>query len=109
MARFDPEHIPKLTPLELEAFFARLDQANLSPEGRALIKQMFSAAANGDSETPAVIISTLPENRRTDIQQTSAAIGTTLSTVGRRGGARLMQLSDEEWTALVNEANANAP
>jgi sarcosine oxidase gamma subunit len=108
MARFDPDHIPALTPLELEAFFARLDQANLSPEGRQEIKRMFSAAANGDAETPAAVIRTLPEERRADIEQTSAAIGSVLNTVGRRGGARLLALSDDEWTALVEEANADA-
>ena len=109
MARVSLDHLPQLNPLELEAFLQRLDQTGLSAEGKTLIRQMFTAASTGQAETPTVVIQALPKPRRDDIRQTVEGVGAVLTSVTKRGGDRLNALTDEQWAALVAEANADAP
>jgi hypothetical protein len=100
------EHIPPLDPLQLEAVLARLAATRISPAGKLQIRRMLEAAANPNAEAPEVVIETLPVERRTDIKQTQRAVGGIMLGLTRRGGQKLMALSDEEWNALVDEANA---
>lgn len=99
------EHIPQLDPLQLEAALARLAATSISPEGKRQIRRMLEAAANPNAEAPEVVIETLPVERRVDIRQTMTQVGGTLLTVSRRGGQKLLALSDEEWDRLVNDAD----
>lgn len=98
------KHIPALKPLELEAALARLNKTKLSPRGKQLIAQMLTAAANPNSEAPAVVIQTLPPERQANIEQTQVAIGGVMLGTLRRGGAALTAISDTEWDQLVEEA-----
>ncbi len=99
------EHIPPLDPLQLEAVLARLNATNISPAGKLQIRRMLEAAANPNAEAPEVVIETLPIERRTDVQQTMRAVGGVLLGLTRRGGQKLMALSNEEWDRLVNNAD----
>lgn len=98
------DHIPALSPLELEAALARLEQTRMSKAGKRMIRQMLEAAANPNAEAPEVVIETLPAERRTDIKQTMTEVGGVLLGVTQRGGAKLLALKDDEWDRLVNDA-----
>ena len=95
------KHIPALNPLELEAALARLEKTNLSPRGKALIRQMLTAASNPNNESPEVVMQTLEPERRREVERVMVEVSGVMRGVMNRGGAGLLAISDEEWERLV--------
>lgn len=96
-----------LNGLELEAALARLDASAISPEGKALIRQMLTGAANPAAESADVVIQTLPTERRANIDLTRQAVGQIANGVQARARAALLDMSDEEWMTLADEADTD--
>lgn len=71
--------------------------------GAAQIGAMLDAAANPGSESPEVILQTLDPERQADAVLAMQAVGAVFALVTARGRARLEALSDDEWSALVDE------
>lgn len=101
------KRIPKLDPLQLEAALAKLAASNLSPQGKREFAAMLKAAANDASETPEVVMKTMPADRRENMQQVAQAVTGVVNGASDRGKAALLGMSDSEWDELVREA-ANA-
>lgn len=66
---------------------------------------MYEAAANPYNDHPAVILKTLTHEQQLNAQQTMDDVKATFVDATSRGRDALMQMSQEEWQRLVDEAN----
>lgn len=99
-----PNHLPSLSPLELEAAFAAIDALTIPAESKAQVKAMLSAAANPHSESPDVVLQTLEPERQMNAASAMQMLDATFMVASRRGAAGLLALDDAEWERLTNEA-----
>lgn len=99
------KHIPALDPAKLTLALQQLEALKVSKAAKQQIADMLQAAANPDSEHPTVVMATLPGERKHNVQQTAQALKQVTSSVTRRGKQALIEMSDEEWQKLVDEAN----
>lgn len=97
-----PNHIPRLTPLALEAARERLKTTQLSPRGKAYIEAMLEAASNPDSEAPEVVMRTLPPERQSNMQTIAREYDALAARVTQRGSAALLTMDDADWSALLD-------
>lgn len=102
------KHIPALKPEQLTVAIQKLQDAKLPPAAKEQLGRMIQAAANPENETVAVIIQTLPPNRRKRIQSTVEGLHKNMQTVTSRAKQSLLDMSAAEWERLVEEANADA-
>jgi hypothetical protein len=79
---------------------------NVSKPGKVLIGKSLKAAAAGKTEDPETTIAELPPAGQAEVQ--AGIITLTQDRTNRLSNARakLMSMSDAEWNALVEEANA---
>lgn len=100
------DHIPALNELELQAALAQLQATpGLTAEARASIEAMLRAASNPNAERINVVIANLEQERKGNVEETTAAINRVTGSVTRRARKRLLEMSDGEWESLVREAN----
>lgn len=99
-------HIPALNELELNAALAQLQATpGLTAEARATIEAMLRAAANPNAERIDVVIANLEQERKANVEATTQTINRVTGSVTSRARRALLDMSEAEWTALVNEAN----
>jgi len=67
------------------------------------VGDVLKAASNPHAESPKVIVSTLPKDRRDIVIKTAKGVKSISNEVMARGKQRLLELSDEEWDRLVND------
>lgn len=99
------EHIPALTPEQMQIALQKLQDARIPPAAKKQLQAMLEAASNPDSETTAAIIKTLSKDRQELVKEMADALTLQTTMVVRRAGQGLDAISDDEWNKLVNEAN----
>lgn len=99
------DHIPALDSERLRGALALLDQSGLPPAAKRQLRAMLEAAANPDAEAPDVVIQSLEPERQANVLGTIMALNRFTGGLVQRGGAELMQMSDDEFNTLVDEAN----
>lgn len=67
------------------------------------IMDSFNAAANPSAESPEVVIQSLPQEDRAMIVPFTAAYGHVLGGVALQGQIGLMNMTDEQWNALLDD------
>lgn len=93
-------HLPRLNPLEIEAFQARLmAESGISAEGKNAVMLSLRAAANPRAETPDVVINTLEADEKTNVLMAMPTYQQILGAPGMRGRNRLMM--DLELDAMI--------
>lgn len=98
------DHLPALTPIELEAFTARLATAPVSEAAKRAALQSMTVAANPNAERPEVVIQSLEAAERQGVLMAQMEYQRTLGGMNARGRAALMQMSDEEFERVLNGA-----
>jgi len=66
---------------------------------------MLEAAANPAAEAPEVVIQSLEAERRDNILETVNVLNRFTGGLAARGTARLLEMSDADFNALVDAAN----
>lgn len=99
------DHLPALNELELQGALAQLRSLTLSEEGKAAIEAMLRAAANPNAERIDVVIASLEQERRQNVEGTTQAINRVTGSVTSRARRALLEISGAEWNRLVEEAN----
>ena len=74
-----------------------------------MLGNILKSAANPNNERIDVVISTLPERRKKNVQKTARAVGNVTKTIAERGKLGLMEISETEFQELVNAANKDNP
>lgn len=98
-------HIPALSPAQLEKAIAGLGVARISERGRSHLEQMLRAAANPNAERIDVVIASLDDERKRNVSQTAKALADLTRERVARGAARLLEMPEDEFNRLVEEAN----
>lgn len=101
------KHIPPLNPAELAQALQRLQDARLPPAAKRQLEAMMRAAANPANESVEVVIKTMPRGRREQIQSTTADLNKSVKAVTGRAKKALLEMPDDEWERLVEEANGS--
>lgn len=100
-------HLPALKGKRLEWALSELDASALPVMAKQQLRAMLQAAANPNAERVDVVITTLPPERRAEVEQAAADVARTMHGAVTRGASGLMDMSDDEWQRLVDESNAN--
>lgn len=99
-------HIPALSGEQLEKALAALGVVKMSKDGRAQLANMIKAASNPNAERIDVVIASLDEARKGNVQATVNALNLHTHSLLGRGRTRLAAMSDEAFDRLVEDANA---
>lgn len=97
---------PKLTPAQMAAAMKKLAALPLDDETKARIALMLLEGSS-TSEAEHADARRIDEGRAADQQQTAAVLTAHFSGIMSRAAQGLAAMSDEEWGALVDEANAD--
>lgn len=97
--------IPKLSDAGLKAALSGLDSLKVSKETRQIIKDMLTAAASEDALTPDAVLAGMKDERRESVAGIAKAVARHGRSVTKRAKTGLLDLSESEWQALVDEAN----
>ncbi len=89
-------------PLELKEALERLNDLPVSSAEKDALADILKTAANPNAERLDVIIAGLPDDRRKLVEDTAKAVGAITNDVVTRGSKALMEMSDEEWQALID-------
>jgi hypothetical protein len=84
-----------------------LQTLKISKKAKLQVEAMLRAAANPASESPEVVIATLPKERQADIALIQQAIGAQFRSRITRGSSALLQMDEGRWQQLVSEANGD--
>jgi hypothetical protein len=95
-------HIPALTPYQMAAYLKSLAGLPLDPAAKERIALMLVEASHPDRHN----VERLDAGRARDRQDTAVAVVNHFRGVMDRATAGLHAISDDEWDALVDEANA---
>lgn len=100
-------HFPALSDNEVELVSQRLEaNPQISQAARDALLRTIMAARNPNAESPAVVIAALEDaQEKQSIYAAQAEYAQTMNGVMARGRNALAMMSDEEFEALVNEAN----
>lgn len=94
-------HIPALNPQQMAAVIARLKTLTLSDDAKQRIALMLLEAANADRHN----VDRLDAGRASDMKATAAAVRAQYDGILARTMTGLAAISDDEWDAMVAEAN----
>ena len=100
------KHIPALSPEKLELALQELETLKLTPAAKTQLGDMLKAAANPNSERADVVIKTMTPEEQANIAATITSLTGVQDSIVARGKQALMDMSDEEWQSLVDEANS---
>jgi hypothetical protein len=101
-------HLPKLSKDKLALIAQAVDKApRLSAAGKRAVMRSLQAASSDNAESPEVVIASLPAERKETVLSHVKDFLTFGSGVASRGREKLAALSDAEFDALVNAANAS--
>jgi hypothetical protein len=98
--------IPALTRDRLELAKQAISALAIETGAKQAIVNMIAAASNPDAEHPAVVLKTLEQDRQDNAQAFMKQIGASYDGARERGKRALLDMSDDEWAALVDEANS---
>ncbi|QPC83772.1 hypothetical protein G4Y79_05175 [Phototrophicus methaneseepsis] len=102
------QQLPKLTPAQLNHALALLEQTGLDATSKRALANAFTEMADSEAAATVQFLLRLPEDHQALIaahaQNLQKLRGQTLS----RASSELLTMSDEEWDALVNEADNGA-
>lgn len=94
----------RLLPENLQRALQTLANTSLDPKTKRAVGDVLATAANADHGKPAVIVKSLPADRQKLIVKTAKRMQTVTDDVMTRGKAKLLDISDDEWDAIVNES-----
>lgn len=97
------KHIPALSADKLELAVQQIQTLPISKGAKAQLTAMLQAAANPDAERPDVVLKTLEPERQANAQETMQRVGDFFDGVTMRGRAALLEISKEQWDALLND------
>ncbi len=106
MATSKRKHLPALNPARLLVTLQQIAALNIPVEAQRAVAESLKAAANPQSESPEVVIRTLPRTERDRIQTARKDYARTLKAPINRGKAALMAMGDAEWDALLKDGDA---
>lgn len=98
------EHLPALSPEALQLALQQISRLNVSNAAKRQLAAMLLAAADPNSERLDVVIGTLPQERREEVEQASAELSSTFADVEARGATALLSMDEDTWQALIDEA-----
>ena len=98
-----PAHLPSLPDAQRRAIIEQINSAPLHPDAKRQLIAMLEAAANPNAEAPEVVIQSLEAERRDNILETVNVLNRFTGSMAARGKARLLDMSDEDFDALVDE------
>ena len=99
------KRIPKLSDAGLKAALSGLDSLKVSEATRRVIRDMLTAAASEEALTPDAVLAGMKDERRDSVAGIAKAVAKHGRGVTKRAKAGLLDLSESEWQALVDEAN----
>jgi hypothetical protein len=99
--------LPSLPEPQRKAIAQQLSATALSPRARRQILAMLEAASNPDAEAPDVVIQALEPERRDNILGTIDVLNRFTGGLASRGTRGVLDISDDEFNALVDEANGS--
>lgn len=94
-------HVPALTPDSLIVALQRLQELPIHPASKRQLASILVAASNPDGERIDVVVKTISPARQKMVAKTARQVRGITKETTRRGRAKLMALSDEEWEKLV--------
>lgn len=97
-------HVPQLGSDKLRLAIEDLAKLNIGTPAKRQISNILYAAANPDNERIDVVLKTLPNARRRNVEKTAQEVSKVTNKVVSRGRAKLMDMSQAEWSALVQNA-----
>lgn len=97
------KHVPGLRADTLKVKLSELRALDVHERVKQDVADILNAAANPDHGKPSVIVKSLPKERQALIQKTAKAVKAISDDVMARGKQRLLEMSEQEWDALVNE------
>ena len=97
------KHLPSLPDAQRRAIIEQINSAPLHPDAKRQLIAMLEAAANPNAEAPEVVIQSLEAERRDNILETVNVLNRFTGSMAARGKARLLDMSDEDFDALVDE------
>lgn len=100
-----PAHLPALPDAQRRAIIEQLAASTLHPDAKRQLIAMLEAAANPAAEAPEVVIQSLEAERRDNILATIDTLNRFTGGLAARGTARLLEMSDADFNALVDAAN----
>jgi N-acyl-L-homoserine lactone synthetase len=83
----------------------QLETLDVGKATRDVLGDILRSAANPDAERVDVVISTLSQERQENVGKTMRKIGQFGKSITKRGAAGLMDISDDEFQRLIDEAN----
>lgn len=96
-------HIPPLAPAQLDLALEMLNSAKLPARAARQLADILRAAADPEAEDPKAVLRALPAARRRNAARTAMVSRKAAQRALKRGGARLLEMPDDEWDALMNE------
>jgi hypothetical protein len=105
VAKRKPKTIPRLSPEKLQLAIQEVQASRLSAAAKQTVIAMLQAAANPDSQRIDVVLRTLQPDRRRTIERTASKVNEATNKTLARARAALLELSDDEWQRLVDDAN----
>jgi hypothetical protein len=80
----------------------KLSELPIPTASKQQLSNILQAASNPVAERIDVVVASLPQERRANVERTSKAIARVTSGVTSRGRDGILTLTDEEWEKLVN-------
>lgn len=97
-------HLPSLSQVQRDVFQMRMEADSRIPRDVVnAVMASFNAAANKDAETPRVVIDSLSPEEKALIVPFEAGYGVILGRTATQGQIALMQMTDEQWNALIDD------
>lgn len=98
-------HIPALDSKSLRIALDELRALNVSDLVKQNVSDILKAAANPGHGKPGVIVRSLPKERQRMIEKTMKGVKEISDAVMTRGKQGLLNMSDDEWNNLVEQAD----
>lgn len=96
--------VPPLNEAELKQAMLTIDSLNISKGGRDALRQIVQAASNPNAEKIDVVIAGMEANRREAVESGAKSVQRVGEKVRTRAAKALMDMSDEEWSSLIESA-----
>lgn len=99
--------IPKLGPFQLQAALLRLESLKISAKAKKQLASMLRSSSNEGAQNIDVVIASLERERQQEVAEAAKAVTAVTNVVLGRAASGLLQMSDNEWQRLVNDANTD--
>lgn len=101
------DHIPTLDENGLTVAIQKIEALRISKKAKQQLISMLTAASNPAGESIDVMIASLDAAPKRDVENTITTIASRMSAAAQRGRQALLDMDEEAFQKLVDEANGN--